>query len=362
MARGGGHPTRGLVPGVVKTALAFGTNLQHGFVDAALSLTGMGRRGQKATGPTTALSMSLKAGASRRVAGMRTVAEGARARPVPQAELIQQLLKYHAEARAAAASRDRGVACLWKSEGLAGSVGRHLLPENSLNDPALPRQVVPVAHVGFGSGSAESLSFDAAKLDALFGERCARDYVEFSYEGIGATLRFYERGFFKAVSGAFEFIDLDAPEGPDPSGFFADYLRPFPSSVQRLVTHGYGRIIAFSNLSVYSAIEEATALPSGRIEPAVHGAAFAFAMMNRVDLPWILRHSAVPYQPAVRAAFQNGLIYALVFLDWYVPGVLASWQPEPGLETELIHHARREAALSSERGFPLAFRLAHPRS
>jgi hypothetical protein len=85
-------------------------------------------------------------------------------------------------------------------------------------------------------------------------------------------------------------------------------------------------------------------------------------MINSVDLPRILRQSAVPYTPAVRAAFQNGLIYALAFLDWYAPWFLATWQPQAGLESDLIDHARDEAALSVERGFPLAFRLANPRS
>jgi hypothetical protein len=347
--------------GAIKTALAVGTNLQWGLVNAAIDMTGLGPRRQKATGPTTGLSIPLTTGVERRVEGMRTVAKGARKRAVPQAELITRLAGHHAEASAAGAARDRIVAGLWKSEGLAGSVGRHVLPGNRLDDRALARQLLPVAHVGFGSGSAEALAFDAGRLAALFSERCARDYLEFSYEGIGATLRFYERGLFKLASGALDFIGLDAADGPDPAGFFADYLRPFPTSIQRLLAHGYGRIMTFSSLSIDTAIEEATTLPSERIEPAVHGAAFAFAMINSMELPRILRHSAVPYRPAVRAAFQNGLIYALVFLEWYAPGVLAAWQPEPGLETELVDHARQEAALSMERGFPLAFRLATPR-
>jgi hypothetical protein len=348
--------------GVVKTALAIGTNIQVGLVDAALSLAGMGPCGQLPSGTTKGLYVPLMTGASRRVAGMQTVAAGAHDRPVSQAELIERLSGYQIEASEGDAPPDRGVAGLWKAEGLAATMGQHLLPENFLNDPALPRQVLPISHVGFGSGAMEGLAFDAAKLDVLFRERCAKDYLDFSYEGIGAALRFYERGFFKLMSGALDFIGLDAPDGPDPAGFFADYLKQFPPDIQRVITHGYGRIIAFSNLTIYSAIEEATALPSDRIEPAVHGAAFAFAMINSADLPRILRQSAVPYSSAVRAAFQNGLVYALVFLEWFAPGVLSRWRPQRGLEAELIDHARLEIVLSIERGFPLASRLATPRS
>ena len=93
----------------------------------------------------------------------------------------------------------------------------------------------------------------------------------------------------------------------------------------------------------------------------MHGTAFAFAMINSLELGRVLRESAIPFQPPVRAAFQNGLTYALVFLDWYVPGLLARWKPQPGIEADLIDHARREAARSLERGFPLAFRLENPR-
>jgi hypothetical protein len=63
-----------------------------------------------------------------------------------------------------------------------------------------------------------------------------------------------------------------------------------------------------------------------------------------------------------QAAFQSGLVYSLMFFEWYVPGLLAAWQPKGPLETELVEHARRESALAVERGYPLAFRLHAPRS
>ena len=93
----------------------------------------------------------------------------------------------------------------------------------------------------------------------------------------------------------------------------------------------------------------------------MHGAAFAFAFMNSADLPRLLERSAIPFDPAVRAAFQNGLVYSLVFFDWYAPGLLDTWAPAGDVEADLIEHARREAASARQRGFPLAFRLENPR-
>src|SRR5262249_33183389 len=117
--------------GSVKTAYAVGTNVQAGLVDAAFNMAGMGTHGQKASGDTSALSIPLTTGAMRRVAGVRTVASGALNRPVPQAELVERLTGYHTEASGEAAALDRTSVGLWKSEGLATTVGKHLLPENT---------------------------------------------------------------------------------------------------------------------------------------------------------------------------------------------------------------------------------------
>ena len=345
---------------IAKAILAVGGNLQRGLVGAVSEIAGVGPRGQAPSGATSGLALSLSQSASRRITGVRTVASGARHRPVPQEELTRQWAAYHAEAVACGTERAPVVAALWKSEGLATTIAKYALPGNSLRDAAILPQVLPVAHVGFGSGSAELLSFDAARLNASFDDLCVPQYREFSYEGVGAMLRAYERGFFKLMTHTAGLIPFDAPEGPDPAGFFADYLDGFPSDIQRLMAHGYGRIVAFSHMDVYRAIQDATKLPAGRVEPVVQGIAFAFAMINSADLPWLLRRCDVPFEPPVRAAFQDGLTYSLVFLEWFVPGLLAAWQPYGGLETSLVERARRDSALAVERGFPLAFRLATP--
>ena len=348
--------------GRVKTAFAVGTNVQSGVVDAAFNLAGYGPKGQKPKGNTSDLAIPMATGATRRVTGVRTVAAGALERAIPQDEFVLRINGFHDESGLGGGDREKTVAGLWKSEGLSTSIGKHLLPENNLRDSRLKKDVLPIAHVGFGSGSTESLVFDVQKIDELFADRCVPEYRGFSYEGIGAIIRIYERGFFKVMSGTLGLIKLDAPDGPDPSGFFADYMRRFPAETQRLIAHGYGRIVAFSNMNIYSALTEITTYPAERIEPAAHGAAFAFAFMNSADLPRILDHSAIPFDATVRTGFQSGLVYALVFFDWYAPGLLDNWKPTGALESELIEHARREAAATRLRGYPLAFKLENPRT
>ena len=348
--------------GVARTTYAIGTNVSSGLVDAVFGLAGQDPRGESPTGDTSGLSIPMVDRVKRRVAGVQTVASGAVSRPVPQSELVQKLTQYHSDSTGGAVERGKTVTGLWQSEGLSTSIGKHLLPENTWNDPALPKNVLPIAHVGFGSGSTEAMLFDVDKLNALFAEKCSPNYRDFSYEGIGAILRLYERGFFKVMSGALGLIPLDAPDGPNPDGFFAAYLQQYPKDIQRLITHGYGRIVAFSNIDIYTAIRQATAFPAERIEPAVHGCGFAFAFMNSADMPRILENSTVPFEAPTRAAFQNGLIYSLVFFDWYAPGLLSGWTPVGPLEGELIEHARREAEASRARGYLLPFRLESPRT
>jgi hypothetical protein len=124
--------------------------------------------------------------------------------------------------------------------------------------------------------------------------------------------------------------------------------------------HGYGRLVGFSKLSVYQAIEEALTLPKERSAPCVMGTAFAFAMMNSVDMSRLLNNSAISYDPPIRAAFQNGLVYGTVFCDWFTPGLLAAWKPQGALEEQLITLARSEAALTQKRGYLLPFALENP--
>ncbi len=343
-----------------KAILTVSTNLQSGLIGAVSEIAGLGPRGQTPTGETSGLSMPLAQCAARRMTGVETVASGAFDRPVTQEELIPQWSAYHAEAVSAGTERARIVAALWKSEGLATTVAKHRLSENSLMDPAIPVEVRPVAHVGFGSGTAERVGFDAAALTTCFQSECAPGYAEFAYEGVGAMLRAYEPGFLKLLAHTRGLIPFDAPAGPDSSGFFATYLDQFPPHVQRLIAHGYGRILAFSHMDVYRAIQDATKLPEQRVEPVTHGIAFAFAMINSADLPMLLRRSDIPFEPQVRTAFQNGLTYSLTFLEWFVPGLLASWQPYGALETSIVEHARREHGLAIGRGGPLAFQLAVP--
>jgi len=83
-------------------------------------------------------------------------------------------------------------------------------------------------------------------------------------------------------------------------------------------------------------------------------------MMNNEDMPRRLNNSDITCDAPVRAAFQNGLVYGIVFCDWFVPGFLARWKSQGKLEEDLVGLARSEAALIQKRRCILPFALENP--
>lgn len=307
-----------------------------------------------------ALSVSLVSSALGRVRGVRTVSSGTVRREVPQSEVVDTYKRYQREAAADPSNTPGVVAGLWKSEGFSGSFGKRPLPENTLNDPRIPRESLGIGHVGYGAATSEFAAFDTGKIIEIIETHANPNYRQFSYEGIGSMLRIYEPGFFKLMSGVLGLIPLRARPGPDSSGFFARFLSAFPPDTQSLIVHAYGRMLAFSNISVYKAIRQSQQLPAERVEPCVRGIGFAFAIMNHVEMARLLENSAIPFPDRIRAEFQTGMVYAMVFCDWFVPGFLAAWRPQGKLEERLVAQARADAALNVRRGYPLPFRLENP--
>jgi hypothetical protein len=306
------------------------------------------------------LSISMIPLAQRRINGVKTVSSGAVNRTIPQDEYWSTCKRYQAEGAATPPTMQRVLIGLWKTEGFSTTFGKYRLPENTLNDPRIPTESLGIAHVGYGAASTEHTLFDAAKLHEIAETKCNPDYRGFMYEGIGSILRIYEPGMFKFMCGVLGLIPIGAPPGPDKTGFFAKFYSAFTPEQARLITHGYGRLVAFSNIGIYKAIDEALSLPKEKQSPCVMGTAFAFAMMNSEEMPRLLTNSAIAYDPALRAAFQNGLVYALEFCEWFAPGFLAEWKPQSQLEEKLVGLARSEAALNQKRGRILPFELENP--
>jgi hypothetical protein len=294
---------------------------------------------------------------ARRMHGVKTVSSGATNRVMPQSEFVMRCRAIQEETARTAKTLPAVVDGLWKTEGLCSTLGKYRAPEHTLRDPAIPKESLGIAHVGYGAASTEFANFDPGRLRALFAEKCRPEYADSSIEGVGSILRIYEPGMFKFMCSRMGLIPRNAPPGPDRKNFFAAYLSAWSPEHQWLIAHGYGRLVAFSRMSVYASIDEVAALPAERVEPAATGVGFAYAMMNSHIMPRLLEGSAIQYPEAVRTGFQNGMVCALVFAEWFAPGMLAAWRPTGKLEGKLVDRARAEAAQNVKRGYIRAFRL-----
>jgi hypothetical protein len=292
----------------------------------------------------------------RRAVGFRTVASGSVKYPITQQEFNARVRAYHLAATSRGQLMQSLVHGLWRCEGLAVSAAKYPESVVSLSDPALPAGARGITHVGFGAGATESSRFDTEQFATLLEASCHPAYRPFAIEGVGSMLRIYQDGPVRRLCGLFGVIPGDAPAAPARENFYRTFLSGFTRDEQRLVAHGYGRLVAFGHLGLKRALTEAAAVPAFFVGPCTQGVGFAFAMMNASDMAALLASDLAP--PEQSEHFEAGLVAALVFLEWFSPGILGSWAPGSRREERLIARAADESRLNHENGHLLPF-LAH---
>lgn len=288
--------------------------------------------------------------------GFRTVASGSVKYPITQQEFNARISAYHLAARSSSQPMRSVVHGLWRCEGLAVSAAKNPESVISLSDPALPAGARGITHVGFGAGATESSRFDADELATRLEAGCDPAYRLFALEGVGSMLRIYQDGPVKRLCGLFGVIPRDASAAPARENFFQAFLSGVTPDEQRLVAHGYGRLVAFGNLGLKRALTEAATVPAFFVGPCTQGVGFAFAMMNASDMAALLTQDLAPRGQS--DYFEAGLVAALVFIEWFSPGVLGSWTPGSRREGRLLARATDESRLNQESGHLLPF-LAH---
>ena len=296
----------------------------------------------------------------RHMNGIRRVVSVVDKEAVPPAEFAKRCREFQQTASTHTDSLPMVADSIWNAEGMAVAFGKRNLPDGSLQDPNIPRETLGIVHVGYGIVCAEYARFDAGKLRQLVETKCVPNYRGFTYEGIGSALLLYEPGLFKLINRALGIIPPNPTSGPSKEGFFAKFFSAFPPDAQRKLTHGYGRLTAFSRMNVHKAIRASAQLPQERVQPYVQGLAVAFGMLNIQDIAKVLEHSDVVSPAPLRAYFQNGLIWVLAYCDWFAPGVLAAWKPQGKLEEFLVAKARQESASNAKRGYPGVGILENP--
>lgn len=273
---------------------------------------------------------------------------------IPQKEYVRRM---SAIQREAVLTRDMGVktSAFWRMENLSAAFLKQSGVGNTLNDADLPLEIRPIAHCGMGIAAVEVANFEVGSLMRIVESFSNPDYRLFAYEGAGAMLSLYEPDLFAVASRGFSMIGLiplARLERPDPRKF----LQSFSLEIQRLIAHGYGRMLYFKSHGIGAAIR--SALRAGDWLDAaacIQGIAFAYAMVNNDDLSRVLRAGDGISNDAVRNAFEDGLIYAMEFWEWMAPGFLPQLNVAGSGCEALIGAARQKTAASRTAGLMAAF-------
>ncbi len=274
-------------------------------------------------------------------------------RPMSQHEFIERMSEIQ---QRAARTPDMKVKTtgFWAMEGLGATFIRHARPGQTLNDPTLPVEVRPIAHCGMGVGAVEVSGFDSGKLIDLIESFSNPDYKMFGYDNVGSMLGVYEPDIFTTVARGLTVVGLlpIAPlRWPEPR----NYLRSFSPEAQRLISHGYGRIVYFKSHNIAAAIRAVRSTSVFEFGPCVQGIAFAYSMANHGDLHRVWRAGEKMRQEEVGRHFNNGLIYAMEFWEWMAPGTLDTFAPRTAHAAALIQAARDGIAEGHRQGALPAF-------
>jgi hypothetical protein len=234
---------------------------------------------------------------------------------------------------------------LWRMESLGVTYARQTPAGKTLNDPTLPLACRPIVHVGMGAGSVEVCNFDPNKITEMIESLSNPSFHLFPYESIGAMLGIYEKSLPRIMLG------LKPLHRPELQGF----IQFFSPEIQRLISHGYGRLLYFSSVNIAATVRNIAARSFLQAPAAIQGMAFAHTMVNNADLWTVLETGTGFEDPKLKLAFRNGLIYGLEFWEWESPGFLRTLKPPNRNSAELIDIAQQEIDISRARGFLAPF-------
>jgi hypothetical protein len=301
--------------------------------------------------------ISFVTGARRRASSIGLIAWSVR-RTGATAEQLRETASQQSRAAAADPRLSVIVPALWRIESAGVSAGRHPLDPAPLLTHPVPLPAQPIAHVGWATGVAQRLGFEAAVLKRAIEDTTDDTFRGFCWDGMGADLLVHARPSFRILAHAIGIIGGGA-EPPDRTAWFARFRAGLSGEEDRLVAHGLGRMVLVTQRNLRSALHEADRLPAEWRPHVVQGISFGLAMVNYADMPDILERSR-HLDPEIAPPFHDGLVYALVFSEWLGRGLLASWKSRGAFEARLVERARREAALNVARGYPLPFALSEP--
>ncbi len=242
-------------------------------------------------------------------------------------------------------SLDEKCAALWKIERIAFSFCRH--GGGHLSNRSMPLELLPIIHTGLGIAVVEKVGLSPDKIRESIDRRADPEYTHFAYESAGCAWGVIDNGAFRLLFETFTGVHFPRLQRIAPGAF----MEGFSPDVRPLLSHGYGRTLYFAHRTIAAGIRAATAAPWLDAEAAVHGVAFAYAMINFPDLGRALDTRPDVKQPALQEAFAEGLVLALAMWSWTFPGFLKRFSARSERQEKLVVRADRIVSESRTDGY-----------
>jgi hypothetical protein len=292
-------------------------------------------------------------GWSRKLVTFRFISSGECRRRLTQTGFAAKMTEIQQRAAGTADMHQKTIA-LWKMENIGAAFLRNAGPSQTLNDPRLPVEILPISHCGIGISAVELADFRSARAIELIESFSNPAYRLFAYENVGAMLGVYEPDTFTAMArilALFGFLPIAPLHHPN----LSSYITEFDPEVRRLISHGYGRMLYFKQSTLADAVRRAESADFVDFSACLQGMAFAYSMVNSGDLHRVWQAGERIQVEAVRRPFCEGLVFALEFWEWMAPGSLASLAPPTRFAASLIEKAATGVAAGHARGALRAF-------
>ena len=208
---------------------------------------------------------------------------------------------------------------LWFMEGLIRAARYFDNAAFLLTEKAIER-FKPILHVGWGMDILSETGFDFVHFTEVLKRFTDTRYKLLALEPIGVIYIASQQPLRSSL------IGINIPPFPDLkklSLFFAN----FDEEETRMISHGFGRGTYFQTNSLCAALRKSMECPTF-FNPlySIRGTAFAFAMVNstHLDRVFLTADKLISSNFGRERArfFHDGVISALSFLEWNLPGLL----------------------------------------
>lgn len=210
-------------------------------------------------------------------------------------------------------------AALWFMERLIREARALDIDASLLTDPTVERYKA-VLHVGWGMHVLSEAGFDFAHFTSIINNAADPKYRLLAMEPVGVL-------YIAAQQPVRSFIiGIDSPRFPDPQGL-AEFFGRFSEAETRISSHGFGRGSFFQAYSLCAALRKVLN-HNTFFNPlySIRGTAFAFTLVNtsHLDRVFLTADKLSCNNVGCEEAdfFSQGVVSALSFLEWNMPGLL----------------------------------------